>query len=608
LAIEKTKSMTEFTLQIKAAKRIIRIKAGRGELLAEALLKGGIPLRLYCQGRGVCGQCFVSIVAGQLPEETQTEKELRKRKKLPANYRLACQLRISGPLVVELPPGVLFSKELFRQPEPGRQKPPSLADFNPLVKKYVINLSDLIDKRIEKVDTRLEEKIKAMLHLKQLAFNQLTLKKLAVISRKTNIASVLVYDDKSVLDFEAQDTVSSTLGLAVDLGTTTVAARLVNLITGEILASRSTANLQAVFGSDLISRISYASASTENLKNLQKAALDSVNKVAGQLLSETRVQKSKIYAVSLAGNTVMNHLFLGASVKSLGHSPFQPKFIFHAPLTASEAGLSLNPRAMVYFCPNLASFVGGDVAAGLVHTGLIDKTGKYLFLDLGTNGEIVLKNGETILVTSAAAGPAFEGMGISCGLQAIPGAIEEVKWHEGKFKYNTIGKTKAAGVCGSGLVGILAESLKVGLLDKSGKIMKPKSEIKITSNIVLTQEDVRKLQLAMAAIKSGLKLLLKNSGLKWPELNGLYLAGAFGNFINLKQCVSLGLLPPLPPKKIFFVGNASLSGATMMLLSREARQKAEELPDKVEFVSLARKKDFQAEFLKALSLGPSYWE
>jgi uncharacterized 2Fe-2S/4Fe-4S cluster protein (DUF4445 family) len=600
--------MTKITLKVKADKKILRVKANRGELLSEALLTNGIPVRLYCLGRGVCGQCFVSIVAGQLPEETQSEKELRKRKKLPANYRLACQLRISGPLVVELPPGVLLSKELFRQPERGQQKLTSFVDFNPLVKKYVINLSDLTGKRIEKIDKRIEEKIKAMLHLKQLAFNRLALKKLAVIRKKTNIVSALVYDDKSVLDFEAHDTVSSTFGLAVDLGTTTVAAQLVNLTTGEILASRSAANLQVAFGSDLISRISYASASTENLKHLQKAALDSVNRLAGQLLSETKVQKSKIYAVSLAGNTVMNHLFLGASVKSLGHSPFQPQFIFHAPLMAPEAGLSLNPRAMVYFCPNLASFVGGDVAAGLLYTGLIDKPGRYLFLDLGTNGEIVLKNRKKILATSAAAGPAFEGAGISCGLQAIPGAIEEVKWQGGKFKYSTIGKTKAIGVCGSGLVGILAESIKAGLLDQSGKIMKTESEIKITSKISLTQEDVRKLQLAMAAIKTGIKILLKTAGLRWSDLDGLYLAGAFGNSLNLRQCVSLGLLPPLPLTRIFFVGNASLAGATLVLLSREAREKMKKLPEKVEFASLAERQDFQTEFLKALALGSGYWK
>ena len=567
--------------------------------MTDALLRAGFPLRLYCQGRGVCGQCFVRIPSGQQPEETQAESELRRRKKIPAAYRLACQLRVVRPLEVELPPTLLIQKESLPEPRLVRKKAADLPDYDPLVKKCLINMSDLAFETIsETVFLPCFEKMRISPEVRE---------KLASLSPKYKQTTAVIYDEELILDFEVRDTVSRTFGLAIDLGTTTISAELINLVTGEIMAYGQKANLQAVFGPDLVSRISYAGLQPDNLTELRKAALKSVNELAISLMKKAGVSRKRIYAVSLAANPVMNHLFLGVPVESFGRSPFQSEFISHSPVSAAEAGLKINSRAMVYLCPNLISFVGGDVASGLIYAGLVEKSGRYLYLDLGTNGEIVLKKGETILVTSTAAGPAFEGSGISCGLPAVTGAIEEAYWQKGKFRYKTIGRTRAAGICGSGLVAVLAEAIKAGLLDKSGKITEAKSAIKITRKVILTQEDIRRLQLAMAAIKSGLKLLLKSAGLKWSELDGLYLAGVFGNSLNINQCLSLGLLPPLPREKIFFIGNASVKGARLALMSRKARRKLEDLPRQIEFVSLAGREDFQTEFFKALTLSRQYW-
>ncbi len=575
--------------------------------MTEALLRAGFPLRLYCQGRGVCGQCSVRIVAGRLPEETQAEKKWNNRKKIPPDWCLACQLRVVRPLEVELPPTLLIQKESLPEPRLVRKKAADFPDYDPLVKKYLINMSDLAFETIERSDEAPESETVFLPGFGKMRINPEAREKLASLSPKYKQIMAVIYDDQLVLDFEVRGTVSRTFGLAIDLGTTTISAEIINLVTGEILAYGQKANLQAVFGADLVSRISYAGFQPDNLAKLREAALKSVNELVISLMKKAGVSRKRIYAVSLAANPVMNHLFLGVPVESFGRSPFQSEFISHSPVSAAEAGLKINPRAMVYLCPNLISFVGGDVASGLIYAGLVEKSGCYLYLDLGTNGEIVLKKGETILVTSTAAGPAFEGSGISCGLPAVTGAIEEAYWQKGKFRYRTIGRTRAAGICGSGLVAVLAEAIKAGLLDKSGKITEAKSAIKITRKVILTQEDIRKLQLAMAAIKSGLNLLLKSSGLKWSELDGLYLAGVFGNSLNINQCLSLGLLPPLPREKIFFIGNASVKGARLALMSRKARRKLEDLPRQIEFVSLAGREDFQTEFFKALTLSRQYW-
>ncbi|MGB9892877.1 MAG: ASKHA domain-containing protein [Candidatus Saccharicenans sp.] len=595
--------MAEIKIQIKAGRKSAFLQTARGRLLSEVLAEAGYPLRLYCQGRGVCGQCFVRIIKGQLPEESQSEKELRLNKRLSPDYRLACQLRIASPLTISLPESLLIKEEISSWLKPSQEERAIRSDFNPLIKKYSLNLSGLSFIS----QARLKAAIRLKLGLLKLDFKSAALRKLAEMSGKNRLVTAVVYDDKLLLDFEPGDTLSKTFGLAVDLGTTTVSAQLIDLFTGQTLASKATANLQTRFGSDLISRISLAINNSANLKKLQETGLKSIELLISALAKEAWVKRQWIYAMTLAGNPVMNHLFLGLPVESFGHSPFQPAFISHPPVSAFELGLQINSQAMVYLCPNLASFVGGDISSGLLYTKLVKKKGNYLYVDLGTNGEIILKKGRTILATSTAAGPAFEGSGISCGLQAVPGAIEKVNWQNGRFVFKTIGQTSPAGLCGSGLIAALAEALKAGLLAPSGKILKGKSGIRVARKIVITQEDVRKLQLAMAAIKSGLKLLLKASGLKWSELDGLYLAGVFGNSIDLNQCCFLGLLPPLPQNKIFFAGNASLAGARLVLLSQKARREIDKLPGQITFFSLASQKDFQSEFLKALAIGTNYW-
>ncbi|MDH7492774.1 MAG: ASKHA domain-containing protein [Candidatus Saccharicenans sp.] len=601
--------MAEVEIRARVGSKTIRLRCRRGQVLSQALLQAGQPLRLYCEGRGVCGQCLVRVSPGRRPEETPAERKLRLERKLPAGYRLACQFRLTHPVTVWLPENLLVGQEIkpFSRPE-LKEARKFFADFNPLIKKYSFNLSDLNPgPGPGLLLQQIKEKISALLARPQLDISPPALNQLAQIGPGPRLLTAVVYDDKSVLDFEAGDTITRTFGLAIDLGTTTISVELLDLLGGKVAGASVTDNRQAAFGADLISRAGFALEKPENLKKLRQSALSSVENLVAALSRQAGIRRNWIYAASLAGNTVMNHLFLGLPVESLGRAPFRPLFLSHPPVPAAEAGLEINPHGLVYLSPNLGSFVGGDIAAGLVYTGLIRRSGNFLYLDLGTNGEIVLKKGKMLLAASTAAGPAFEGGGISCGQRAVDGAIEEVKWQQGRFVIRTIGGKKPTGLCGSALLGVLAESLKAGLLAESGRILKGRTEIPVSSRLSLTQIDIRKLQLAIAAVKSGTRLLLKTAGLDWTKLDGLFLAGVFGNSVDLAQCLALGLLPPLPRRKIFFVGNASLAGARLLLLSRQARQEVEKLPDRVEHLSLAGSQDFQSEFLKALALSRRYW-
>jgi uncharacterized 2Fe-2S/4Fe-4S cluster protein (DUF4445 family) len=586
-------------------KPLQQLKANQGKILSEVLTEAGFNLKFYCQGRGICGQCFVEVIKGQLPAETPKEKELRKDKKLPANYRLACQLRITHPLVIRIPENLFLDSEKEIKFKSGEQPEIGLFAFNPTVKKYIFKLRPRTSGGVES----LAEELKSSLSLSRLKYSLSALKKIAhSASRPGEKNTVVVHADEQVVDVEGGDTTGEIYGLAVDLGTTTVVAQLLDLNSGKIISQASTLNRQAAYGSDIISRIALAGESPDYLERLKLSALRSIEEVLFFLVKDSKVKGEKIYAVCIAGNTVMNHLLLGLPVSSLGHSPFRPVFSVLPVVKARELGLEVNHEAVAYFCPNLRSFIGGDVASGLIATGLADKPGNYLYVDLGTNGEIVLKRGKSFfLATSTAAGPAFEGVGISCGMMAAPGAIEVINWKEGKFVSKTIGGKEPQGICGTGLVGLLAEALKAGLLSPAGKILTPGSEIRLTGAISLKQKDIRKLQLAMGAIKAGMKLLLSSVRLKLGKIDKLFIAGAFGNSLDLEQCLNLGLLPPLPREKIVFVGNASLAGARNILLDLQAKDKIETLPRRVKFLSLADKKEFEQEFLKALEIGQSYW-
>lgn len=320
------------------------------------------------------------------------------------------------------------------------------------------------------------------------------------------------------------------------------------------------------------------------------------------ILERNQVSQDHIYEIVFAGNTAMNHLLLGIPADTLAVSPFHA--VFHAlpEFTADELDLRLNPNAKVYVVPNIKSFVGGDISAGLQATDLANRKGNHLFVDLGTNGEIVLKTENKFVATSTAAGPAFEGMNIGSGMLALPGAIYKAEKKK-RLILHTIRKEKPQGICGTGLIDLIALFLNEGKIMPSGKIVGKKGTIGITEKIVISQQDIRQIQLAVAAVKTGILLICEMHKIKKEDLDKVFIAGAFGNYLNTKNAMRIGLLPKIDPEKIVYVGNSSLAGARALLLSKPARKITESLIKKVNYISLASDPLFQKYFIDSLNFG-----
>jgi uncharacterized 2Fe-2S/4Fe-4S cluster protein (DUF4445 family) len=580
---------TSFTVEVLPEKTKIRAKAG--EILADVLIRAGIPMSLYCHERGVCGKCAVRILSGPLPFPAAREASLLEGRGLGPDHRLACLYVVRSDVTLETLPGSRL--ERIAVLDTGL---PSAAYVDPAVTK----LSLVLEKPSLFVPTAMADSLRAQLRSPGLVLSLAALSKLGgtTIGPSRPVTAVL-YDDREILDIEPEESGRDAFGLAVDLGTTAVAAELVDLRTGRIADRESAVNAQSAYGADVVSRITFAFENPDNLRRLRSAAVQLINDLVGTMCRRSGVPRHWIYDAVVAGNSVMNHILCGIAVDSLALAPFHAVFSVLPPLAAGEIGFALHPQARVYVSPNVKSFVGGDITAGLVASEFAADPGSGLFIDLGTNGEIVLKKGSEFVATSTAAGPAFEGLCISCGMLAVPGAIHRASWLDG-FTFRTIEDLPPQGVCGSGLVDILAGAVARGLIGRDGRIVGPEKRIRLTERLSLTQQDVRDIQLAVAAIRSGVTLMLREFGLKIVDLDRVLVAGAFGNSLDIGNAVSLGLLPDIPVEKIAFIGNASLAGARLLLVSRPARTAAETLAANIAHVSLATRPDFQDEFVRSL--------
>jgi uncharacterized 2Fe-2S/4Fe-4S cluster protein (DUF4445 family) len=567
------------------------IKAREKELLADKILQAGIPLNLYCNKRGLCGKCFVEIVKGSRPSLGEKERFWLKQKNLGKNFRLACQYEVGSDLEI-IVSAVFTSQEVPILPAIAR----SSVSPDPAIKKYYFEL--------KKPDISSPHSLFEIL-LESLGYKHLKVPVdvLSMLGRTLEEGhfkvTVTVHRQKEVIAVEPGNTMDQNYGIAVDIGTTTLVTDLVDLNTGKTLAIQAALNSQVKRGSDVISRISYASVDPKNAAELRSLVLDTLNQMIGQSLAKNRVSSSSVYEVVVSGNTAMNHLLLGIPVESLALAPYHAVFSRLPALSARQVGFAVHPQGKAYLAPNIKSFVGGDIASGLLASRLYAKRGNFLFIDLGTNGEIVLKAGPHLVTTSTAAGPAFEGMNISCGMPALPGAIYKAE-NAGAIKTYTLGNKPARGVCGTGLIDLIAIFLERGQISPRGAIQGKEKNIQVKENIVLTQEDVRQMQLACAAIKTGIQMMLKENHLSEENLGGIYIAGAFGNYLNIKNSMKIGLLPQVDERKLVFIGNSSLAGAKLLLISEGERDRIESLIQKIRYVSLAADPEFQDYFIKAL--------
>lgn len=581
-------------IKIKIPSHGKTVTAKKGILLSDIIIETGIDLSLYCNKRGLCGKCFVEIVKGPLPPLGAHEKAFLKSKHMSKHYRLACQFKIMEDTEIKIPGDSILKKTTVL--ETGIQFP---LEVIPTVKKYYLEL--------QKPDMQHPyssmELIQTYFRKKDLDISLGVLKKLPNFLEKNNYKiTLVVYKDKEIMAVESGDTTDKNFGLAVDIGTTTLVVELVNMNTGEKIDSETSNNSQIKFGSDIVSRLSFAYMESQNLGKLQEAIVNSLSKMIGSLLKKNQIKPLYVYEIVLAGNAPMNHFLLGIPVKSLAVAPYHTVFSTLPELPARRVGIKINTNGKAYVVPNIKSFIGGDISAGLLASNLANRKGNYLFIDLGTNGEIVLKIGKRIIATSTAAGPAFEGMNINSGMLALAGAIYKAE-RKKTLILHTIEDIAPKGICGTGLIDLVAIFLDQGIVSSKGKIAHKNKKIPITKKIDLTQKDIREIQLALAAIKSGIQIMLEKHCLKTEKLEGIFIAGAFGNYLNIKNAMTLGLLPPIDPKKIVFIGNSSLAGAKALLLSEKTRKTTETLVEKIQHLSLATYPKFQEYFIRALDFG-----
>ena len=569
----------------------------------EAAQQAGLPLEALCGGMGNCGKCVVRI-AGGAGKPSAEEKNHLAPEELKQGYRLACRAKVGGHLEVFLPdPSETKAKGFFKEPGKGLK-------LHPLVEKTYIRLAppSLEDQAAD------SSRVLQGLGLKSQNLPPSLCRKLPRTLREADFKVTLIHDERGLLGVEPGDTTARNLGLVFDLGTTTLAGYLVDLTSGKLLAGDAVHNRQAAHGADIITRLAFVRREKDGLQILHRVLIDALNELVEMLLGKANCRGEDIYASVVVGNTCMQHLFLGLDPSSLAYTPFVPVLKEGVTVSAAEMGLKLNEDGLVHVLPNIAGFVGSDTVAVILSTGLDRSRATKLAIDIGTNGELVLGSRERLLACSAAAGPAFEGARISSGMRAAPGAINKVFLRD-DIAFSVIGGGKPEGICGSGLIDAVAILLETGIVNKRGKILSPgeldpsispqlirrllrhqganafllvpASQTAHRRPILITQEDIRGLQLAKGAIAAAIQVLCRCYGVQAGYVEEVFLAGAFGSYLNPKSALRIGLIPPGLGERITPAGNAAGEGGIKALLSRREIKRAGKLAEKVEHVELA---------------------
>ena len=525
----------------------IKFKILSQETVGELLLRQHIYLDQPCGGTGLCGKCRI-VLEGLVPEPTSKDKKIFSKEELASGFRLACQTKTLAGMRISIP-------------------------------------------------AQGSESIKVLD-----AFEETKDLKTAGDNRVGN-------------------------GIAVDIGTTSIVVYLVDINTGKTLVASSAINPQTAFGADVISRISYIGSDPKKLSELQRAVVQQINSLIKDVLSKTGCKLSREDRIVVAGNTTMEHIFAGISPESMGRAPFKPQFYDSIEFDASDLGIEAETGVKVRLMPNIYGFIGGDIVSGIIYSGMYKTEELSLLVDIGTNNEMVLGNKDFMFCCSCAAGPALEGANIKMGMRAASGAIDSVKINSTGIKITTINDKPPIGICGSGLVDAVSELLKAGIITGSGGfakrenikdenllkrlkgtkgkdvsfILSDEAENGHNHRVELTQKDIREIQLAKGAIAAGVQILLDVAGKKLDEIKNVYLAGAFGNYIDINNAVKISILPDVSTDRIHPIGNSAGAGACLMLKEPSLWEAASGLIKKAEHIELASHKDFQEIFIGNLS-------
>ena len=605
-----------------------------GIRILEAAEELGVGIRSECGKEGTCGKCRIIIVSGLnlLNDLTPSEKQLLTPQEIQEKYRLSCAAQVKaknsgagGVITVFVPSETRLGARRIQIE--GMEQP---APLNPTIRKTHITLEKPTISKPIADDEGLLTKLEGITGMAGLKIRYDLSKNLSKTIRDANWnITITTWNEKEIIDIEPGDATKENYGIAVDIGTSKIVCYLVDLNTGETMSCGMIENPQIQHGEDILSRISYASQSSENQQKIMQLAVDGINTITESACKDVqKVEMGRIHEVTVVGNTAMTHLFLGIQPKFLSLAPYVPAMKRAIDIEAKRTGLRIHPEGNVHVLPCIAGYVGADAVADVIATGIHEKDEMSLLVDVGTNGEVFLGNKKELLSCSCAAGPAFEGTQIKYGMKAVTGAIEKVRITPNTLDvaYETIGNEKPIGLCGSAMVDIVAELLKAGAISTRGRfieetaktdrftkteeeatfvtsfIVARKGETAIHKDITVSNKDISEIQLAKSALHTGCEVLMQKKGLREKDIDHVYISGAFGNYLNPENAKTIGLIPDVPTEKITFAGNTALAGAKMALTSRMVRDLADRLSKQIKYVELMVEENFKREFIASILL------
>ncbi|MBT4511780.1 MAG: DUF4445 domain-containing protein [Chloroflexi bacterium] len=593
------------------------LKVRAGDTVYDALQPTDIDFDSECSGLGKCGKCKVRVLTSIEPP-SEDELEFLDQEDIDQGIRLACRTSIHHDMVIHA--GEIDASEEYYQILKSGHRP--LFQLDPLVDKRFITLS--VDPENEGMSDLDRIKLAMGPDYLDLTASLNCLRSLPETLKKNESHGAAVLHDKHLLDWQSWGKLAYGYGLVFDLGTTTIVGKLIDLSDGTETAVVSRLNGQMRYGSDIISRLQYIKDHPNGLSRLHNLLMGNLNRITRRLVEVGGLVPEDIFVAVAAGNTAMTHLLLSLPPDGIAEAPFAPVVTDGMIVKAADIGLQLHPEALLYTMPMKSGYIGGDLISVILASGAGEQEDKIVLgLDLGTNGEIFLGNRKRMMTCSAAAGPALEGSKISSGMIAKDGAIEAVGFEQGKLQYRDVGNIKPRGLCGSGLVDLVAVLLQLGIIDEEGSIGPPRESIAnglhpriIERNgvndflvasadesfdnkpIYLKQKDVRELQLAKAAVAAGIATLIDEMDIEVEDIDHVYLAGALGNYVNPHSALRIGLLPKVDPDKISSLGNAASTGASMALLSKFYWQAANDVVEFIEHVELSSRLDFNQYFVE----------
>jgi uncharacterized 2Fe-2S/4Fe-4S cluster protein (DUF4445 family) len=591
------------------------VRVPAGTTVFDAASWNGIAIDSTCGGHGTCKKCKVRVLNGSVPVSSVDPRAFT-IDELRHGWRLACRADATEDLEIEVPP-------LQTRPKAALVGVGRHVILRPSVQKRYVELTEpSLEDQVSDV-----ERVVAAVDDFDLRVHPGAVRTLGRTLRAANYQVTAVICDDLLIDVEPGDTTAERHAIAFDLGTTTVVANLLDLATGQPLAVRSMLNRQQPYGADVISRVSATMLDPDALEALQARAAETLNQLAAEVCEESGIDRERVYEMVVCGNVTMTQIALGIDPEPLAMAPFIIAARRLPPVTAADFGVHLHPRAPAFTFPALGAYVGGDIVAGMLATGLTRDRRIRLFIDVGTNSEIALGSQDRVVATAAPAGPAFEAAQIKCGMRAAEGAIEGVRIEGDDLTLEVIGDTDPVGMCGSGLVDAVAQLVGAGLLDHSGRFVPDETAaeahpvlarrlVKVGEErvfvlawrgdepenaVYLSQRDVRELQFAKASIATGWRILMSQLGITADDVSQVLLAGSFGSYLSPASAVRIGLVPRLPLPRIVSAGNVAGEGSKMAALSLRERSAADAILDEVEYVELSGRADFNDMFIDQLA-------